>query len=125
MLRIAQARVTPVPAVEQRPRPAVLMMDIGIKEKAQHIIRAGVDRQHAFTEQLQGPGECSRNGRDASSPRTPCNPRIAISGFLIFLCKLCQQRPALQRRVQLFAPGNIMIINIRQENARLSARKSF
>lgn len=54
MLRIAQARVTPVPAVEQRPRPAVLMMDIGIKEKAQHIIRAGVDRQHAFTEQLQG-----------------------------------------------------------------------
>ena len=38
------------------------------KEKAQHIIRAGVDRQHAFTEQLQGPGECSRNGRDASSP---------------------------------------------------------
>lgn len=58
MLRIAQARVTPVPAVEQRPRPAVLMMDIGIKEKAQHIIRAGVDRQHAFTEQLQGPCEC-------------------------------------------------------------------
>ena len=68
MLRIAQTRVAPVPAIEQRPRPAVLMMDVGIEEKTQHIIRAGVDCQHRFTEQLQRPGECSRNGRDASPP---------------------------------------------------------
>lgn len=33
MLRIAQTRVAPVPAIEQRPRPAVLMMDVGIEEK--------------------------------------------------------------------------------------------
>ena len=90
MLRIAQARVTPVPAVEQRPRPAVLMMDIGIKEKAQHIIRAGVDRQHVSPSNCRAQASAAANGRDASSPRTPCNPRIAISGFLIFLCKLCQ-----------------------------------
>lgn len=65
MLRIAQTRVAPVPAIEQRPRPAVLMMDVGIEEKRS--ILSGL----ASIASTVSPSNCSAQASAAVMDVTP------------------------------------------------------
>lgn len=86
MRSIAQPGVAPVGAVDRGARPARFVAEIDVEKKRSML--SGL----ASTTSTVSPS--NRSARASAAvidvvpvpPRTPCNPRIAIDGFLTFLC---------------------------------------
>ena len=85
MRGVAQSGVAPVATVNQRARPAVVMVEINVEKKKRSILSGWYRPPAPFRR-----AACSAQASAAvmevvpTPPRMPCNPRIAIDGFLIF-----------------------------------------
>jgi hypothetical protein len=84
MRGVAQPGVAPVGAVDRGARPARFVAEIDVEKKRSML--SGL----ASTTSTVSPSNCSAQASAAVidvvpvPPRTPCNPRIAIDGFLTF-----------------------------------------
>lgn len=87
MRGVAQTGVAPVAAVDRGARPARFVAEIDVEKKKRNML-SGL----ASTTSTVSLSNCSARASAAVidvvpvPPRTPCNPRIAIDGFLTFLC---------------------------------------